>query len=72
MNRQGKAAAQRGKAQRSNRTDAKPPTDKMIAFARRLAKDRQADLPAGYDQDFEVCRRFLDQHVGAGTAQAGV
>ncbi|MFY0615362.1 MAG: DNA topoisomerase III [Hyphomicrobiaceae bacterium] len=71
-NRQGKAAAQRGKAQRSNRTDAKPPTDKMIAFARRLAKDRQADLPAGYDQDFEVCRRFLDQHVGAGTAQAGV
>ena len=43
----------------------KPPTDKMIAFAQRLAKDKQADLPSGYDKNFEVCRRFLDQHARA-------
>ena len=43
-----------------------PPTSKMVAFAERLAKDKRAELPTGYDKDFEVCRRFLDQHVGRG------
>lgn len=64
------ASTQRAKPARSSRSDAKPPTDKMIAFAQRLAKDRQADLPDGYDRDFDVCRRFLDQHLGASSAQA--
>ena len=41
-----------------------PPTERMIAFAQRLAKDRKAKLPPGYDKDFEVCRRFLDAHAG--------
>ncbi|MGI9521377.1 MAG: DNA topoisomerase [Hyphomicrobiaceae bacterium] len=45
--------------------DSKPPSDKMIAFARRLAKDKQADLPSGYDRSFEICRRFLDQYARA-------
>ena len=43
---------------------AKPPTEKMVAFAQRLAKDKSAKLPRGYDKDFEICRRFLDQHSG--------
>lgn len=42
---------------------AKPPTEKMVAFAQRLAKDKQAALPEGYDKNFDVCRQFLDQHV---------
>ena len=43
---------------------ASPPTSKMVAFAQRLAKDKKAALPPGYDKDFEICRRFLDQHAG--------
>jgi DNA topoisomerase-3 len=41
-----------------------PPTSKMVAFAERLAKDKRAALPSGYDNDFDICRRFLDQHAG--------
>ncbi len=43
--------------------NSKPPTDKMVAFAQRLAKDKNAKLPKGYDKSFEACRRFLDEHV---------
>jgi len=42
----------------------KPPTSRMVAFAKRLAKDKRAILPSGYDKDFDICRRFLDQHAG--------
>ena len=41
-----------------------PPTIRMVAFAERLAKDKRATLPSGYDKDFDICRRFLDQHAG--------
>ena len=41
-----------------------PPTNRMVAFAERLAKDKRASLPSGYDKDFDICRRFLDQHAG--------
>jgi DNA topoisomerase III len=41
-----------------------PPTTRMVAFAERLAKDKRATLPSGYDKDFDICRRFLDQHAG--------
>ncbi len=41
-----------------------PPTEKMVAFAKRLATDKKAELPPGFDRDFEICRRFLDQHAG--------
>jgi DNA topoisomerase-3 len=41
-----------------------PPTTRMVAFAERLAKDKRATLPPGYDKDFDICRRFLDLHAG--------
>ena len=41
-----------------------PPTIQMVAFAERLAKDKRATLPPGYDKDFDICRRFLDHHAG--------
>ena len=41
-----------------------PPTARMVAFAERLARDKRATLPSGYDKDFNICRRFLDQHAG--------
>jgi DNA topoisomerase-3 len=47
----------------SSSASTKPPTDKMIAFAQRLASNKQAKLPSGYEHNFEVCRRFLDQHA---------
>jgi DNA topoisomerase III len=40
-----------------------PPTTRMVAFAERLAKDKKANLPSGYAKDFDICRRFLDQHT---------
>ena len=42
-----------------------PPTTRMVAFAERLAKDKRATLPSGYDKDFDICRRFLDHMLGA-------
>jgi hypothetical protein len=36
----------------------------MVAFAERLAKNKRATLPSGYDKDFDICRRFIDQHAG--------
>jgi DNA topoisomerase III len=38
------------------------PTARMIGYAQKLAKAKGVPLPAGYDQDFQACRRFLDQH----------
>ncbi len=39
------------------------PTAKMLAYARSLASNRNLALPPGYDQDFAICRQFLDQHA---------
>jgi len=36
----------------------------MVAFAERPAKDKRPNLPSDYDKDFDICRRFLDQHAG--------
>lgn len=39
------------------------PTAKMVAYAKSLAENKKVKLPMGYAQDFEICRRFLDQHA---------
>jgi DNA topoisomerase-3 len=41
----------------------KAPTDKMIAYAQTLSRARKAPLPENYRQDFDTCRRFLDEHA---------
>jgi DNA topoisomerase-3 len=38
------------------------PTAKMVAYAKSLAGNKKVKLPPGYAQDFETCRRFLNQH----------
>jgi DNA topoisomerase-3 len=38
------------------------PTARMVACAEKLAKTKKLPLPAGYAQDFQACRRFLDQY----------
>jgi DNA topoisomerase III len=53
-----------GAAKGGSRSAAKPPTEKMIAFAQKLAQNTKSDLPKGYDKDFETCRLFLDQNSG--------
>lgn len=40
------------------------PTEKMIAFAQKLAQQNQVLLPDGYDTDSKVCRDFLDTYAG--------
>ena len=53
-----------GKPGRPSSAHSTAPTSRMVAFAERLAKDKRAALPTGYDEDFEICRRFLDQYAG--------
>ena len=38
------------------------PTVKMVGYAKSLTSKKGIPLPPRYDQDFETCRRFLDQH----------
>src|SRR5262245_60222794 len=33
-----------------------PPTARMVAFAKKLAREKRVGLPAGYAKDFEICR----------------
>ena len=49
---------------RPPRASTAPPTTRMVAFAEKLAKDKKVGLPPGYARDFEICRRFLDDHAG--------
>lgn len=43
--------------------DAGPkPTEKQVAFARRLSQERQIPLPVGFETDLSICKSFLDQH----------
>ena len=43
-------------------TNGSAPTPRMVSYAQKLAKTKGVALPAGYDRDFQACRRFLDQH----------
>jgi hypothetical protein len=42
---------------------ARLPTEKMISFARSLARARKVDLPEDVEKDYQVCRDFLDAHA---------
>jgi DNA topoisomerase-3 len=44
------------------KTGGSPPTAKMVAYAKNLAENKKVKLPPRYAQDFETCRRFLDQY----------
>jgi DNA topoisomerase-3 len=41
----------------------RPPTERMLGFARSLARERKLDLPEGVETDYDACRRFLDAHA---------
>ena len=64
------SAAKPGKAKKAKAGDGGPPpasagpapTVRMVSYAQNLAKAKGVALPAGYDRDFQACRRFLDQH----------
>jgi len=49
-------------AHHSGKAGGAPPTAKMVAYAKSLAGNKKVKLPPNYAQDFETCRRFLDQH----------
>jgi DNA topoisomerase III len=38
------------------------PTAKMVSYAKRLAGNKNVPLPLRLEQDFAICRRFLDQY----------
>ena len=38
------------------------PTARMVSYAKLLAGNKNVQLPPRLEQDFEICRRFLDQH----------
>ncbi len=43
---------------------AKPPSDKQIAFAQKLSREKGLRLPEGFQQDWRICRDFIDQALG--------
>jgi hypothetical protein len=38
------------------------PTAKMVSYAKRLAGNKNVPLPPRLEQEFEICRRFLNQY----------
>ena len=40
------------------------PTDKMKETAKSVAQNKGLKLPKGYTSDFNICREFLDEHLG--------
>jgi DNA topoisomerase-3 len=40
------------------------PTEPMLRFARRLARERGVAIPPGVLDSFQRCKAFLDQHAG--------
>jgi DNA topoisomerase-3 len=50
-------------ARRAASSSARVPTEKMISFARSLARARKVDLPEGVETDYQLCRGFLDAHA---------
>jgi DNA topoisomerase-3 len=48
-------------------SDDRPPTDKMLGFARKLAAESGVDLPEEVTTKFAACRAFIDTHVAAAT-----
>ena len=54
--------APRSMPSRPIKTGRSPPTAKMVAYAKSLAENKKVKLPPRYAQDFETCRRFLDQY----------
>ena len=58
-----KPAASAASAHAEGAVRSKAPTDKMVAYARNLARSKKVSLPEDYQQDFNACRRFLDEHA---------
>jgi len=42
-----------------------PPTSKMLALAKKIAKSKKKRLPKDASNHFEVCKAFLDEHLTA-------
>ncbi|WP_024882202.1 DNA topoisomerase [Methylosinus sp. LW3] len=55
------ASQESGGEERAGR--AKAPTEKMVAYAQNLSRAKKVKLPEGYRQDFDACRKFLDEHA---------
>ena len=58
-----KPTASAARAHEEGAARSKAPTDKMAAYAQNLARSKKVTLPGGYQQDFNACRRFLDEHT---------
>jgi len=58
-----KPTASAARAHEEGAARSKAPTDKMVAYAQNLARSNKVTLPEGYQQDFNACRRFLDEHA---------
>ncbi len=58
-----KPTASAARAHEEGPARSKAPTDKMVAYAQNLARSKKVTLPEGYQQDFNACRQFLDEHT---------
>lgn len=44
----------------------KPPSQKQIALAQKLANEQSLQLPDGYDKDWKICSEFIEANIGKG------
>lgn len=62
----GARATQPNSTKERSMTEAKKPTENMVAFASRLAKRLNQQLPSDVLTDFDACRKFIDANKEAG------
>ena len=49
----------------------RPPSDKQLALAERLASENGFDLPENAKSDMKACSAFIDAHMGGGKKKTG-
>jgi DNA topoisomerase-3 len=57
-----KPAAATNRAQDGGFARPRAPTAKMVAYAQSLSRGKKVTLPEGFQDDFDACRRFLDEN----------
>lgn len=66
----------RGKAAPATRAegahDDGPPTEKMLAVAKKICQEQKIRMPAGVKTSFQKCRDFLDTHISSAPSEKAV
>ena len=51
------------KKSKGGKTGSKPPSEKQIAFAEKIAEKQGVELPNGYQKDWKICKEFIESNT---------